>query len=143
MSIDTAPRTSRGPVRRVERALAPDLARGAMLLIIALANVAGVVFAGEPGLAATPEGAARGPNFLLFELLHARGYPVFAVMFGYGIVQLARRQDASGATPKQVRSVLLRRNLWLVVFGIAHAALLYYGDFLGAYGIVGVVMTLV
>ncbi|WP_433314615.1 DUF418 domain-containing protein [Micromonospora sp. CA-269861] len=143
MSIDTAPRTSRGPVLRAERALAPDLARGAMLLIIALANVAGVVFAGEPGLDTTPGGVDRGLNFLLFELVHARGYPVFAVMFGYGLVQLARRQDASGATPKQVRSVLLRRNLWLVVFGFAHAALLYYGDFLGAYGIVGIVMTLV
>ncbi|MEU8250128.1 DUF418 domain-containing protein [Nonomuraea sp. NPDC048916] len=143
MSIDTASRTSRGPVRRAERALAPDLARGAMLLIIALANVAGVVFAGQPGLDATPEGVERGLNFLLFELVHARGYPVFAVMFGYGLVQLARRQDASGATPKQVRSVLLRRNLWLAVFGVAHAALLYYGDFLGAYGAVGIVMTLV
>ncbi|MET8122892.1 DUF418 domain-containing protein [Micromonospora sp. NPDC005189] len=143
MSIDTAPRTSGGPVRHSERALAPDLARGSMLLIIALANVAGVVFAGEPGLDTTPEGTDRGLNFLLFELVHARGYPVFAVMFGYGIIQLARRQDASGATPKQVRSVLLRRNVWLVVFGFAHATLLYYGDFLGAYGIVGIVMTLV
>ncbi|WP_433126318.1 DUF418 domain-containing protein [Micromonospora sp. CA-240977] len=142
MSMDTAVRTSRGPVLRTERALAPDLARGAMLLIIALANVAGVVFAGEPGLDATPEGVDRGLNLLLFELVHARGYPVFAVMFGYGLVQLARRQDASGATPQQVRSVLLRRNLWLVVFGFAHAALLYYGDFLGAYGIVGIAMTL-
>ncbi|MFB4289344.1 DUF418 domain-containing protein [Nonomuraea sp. ATR24] len=142
MSIDAASQTSRGPVRRAERALAPDLARGAMLLIIALANAAGVVFATQPGLDATPEGIERGLNVLLFELVHARGYPVFAVMFGYGLVQLARRQEASGATPKQVRSVLLRRNLWLVVFGFAHAALLYYGDFLGAYGIVGIVMTL-
>ncbi|MGC4815168.1 DUF418 domain-containing protein [Micromonospora sp. DT228] len=135
-------RTSRGPVLGAERALAPDLARGAMLLIIALANVAGVVFAGEPGLDATPEGVDRGLNLLLLDLAHARGYPVFAVMFGYGLVQLARRQDASGATAKQVRSVLLRRNLWLVVIGFVHAALLYYGDFLGAYGIVGIVMTL-
>ncbi|MEU8333566.1 DUF418 domain-containing protein [Micromonospora sp. NPDC048839] len=140
--MHTAVRTSRGPVLRTERALAPDLARGAMLLIIALANVVGVVFAGEPGFDATPEGVDRGLNLLLFELVHARGYPVFAVMFGYGLVQLAHRQDASGATPKQVRSVLLRRNLWLVVFGFAHAALLYYGDFLGAYGIVGIAMTL-
>ncbi|MEV0145601.1 MULTISPECIES: DUF418 domain-containing protein [unclassified Nonomuraea] len=143
MSLYIASRTSRGPVRRTERALAPDLARGAMLLIIALANAAGVVFAGEPGLDATPDGVDSGLNFLLFELVHARGYPVFAMMFGYGLVQLARRQDASGATPERVRSVLMRRNLWLVVFGLAHATLLYYGDFLGAYGIVGIVMTLV
>jgi uncharacterized membrane protein YeiB len=39
--------------------------------------------------------------------------------------------------------VLLRRNAWLLVFGFAHAVLLYFGDFLGAYGIVGIVMTLV
>jgi uncharacterized membrane protein YeiB len=116
---------------------------GAMLLIIALANVAGVVFAGEPGADPAPEGADRGFNLVMFTLLHARGYPVFAVMFGYGLVQLARRQRTAGASPAAVRSVLLRRNGWLVAFGFAHAALLYYGDFLGAYGLVGIVMTLV
>ncbi|SDR91898.1 DUF418 domain-containing protein [Actinopolymorpha singaporensis] len=114
-----------------------------MLLIIAVANVAGVVFAGEPGLDATPHGAERVIDFWLFDLVHARGYPVFAVMFGYGVVQLARRQEAAGATPEHIRSVLLRRNAWLVVFGLVHAVSLYYGDFLAAYGIVGIVMTLV
>ncbi|QFZ21268.1 DUF418 domain-containing protein [Saccharothrix syringae] len=139
MSTDVAP----GPVRRADRALVPDLARGAMLLIIALANAAGVAFAGEPGLDTTPAGLDRGLNFLLLELVHARGYPVFAVMFGYGIVQLARRQESSGASPGRVRAVLVRRNLWLIAFGAVHATLLYYGDFLGAYGITGLVMTLV
>jgi uncharacterized protein len=143
MSTDTEARPVRGPVRRAERALAPDLARGAMLLIIALANVAGVVFAGEPGADPAPEGADRGGNLIMFLFLHARGYPVFAVMFGYGLVQLARRQRAAGASPAKIRSVLLRRNGWLVAFGLAHAVLLYYGDFLGAYGLVGIVMTLV
>ncbi|WP_027941063.1 DUF418 domain-containing protein [Amycolatopsis taiwanensis] len=143
MTTNTEAPPGRGPVRRGERALAPDLARGAMLLIIALANVAGVVFAGEPGAEPAPEGADRGVNLIMFTLLHARGYPVFAVMFGYGLVQLARRQRAAGASPAGVRSVLLRRNGWLVVFGFVHAALLYYGDFLGAYGLVGIVMTLV
>jgi uncharacterized membrane protein YeiB len=113
-----------------------------MLLIIALANASGVVFASEPGLDPAPEGVDRGIVFLLYELAHARGYPVFAMMFGYGLVQLAARQRGAGATPNQVRSVLMRRNLWLVVFGFAHAALLYYGDFLAAYGIVGLAMTL-
>ncbi|MEU6419225.1 DUF418 domain-containing protein [Streptomyces spiralis] len=141
--VDRGVRPVRGPVRRAERALAPDLGRGAMLLIIALANAAGVVFAGEPGAEPSPHGVDRGVNLAMFTLVHARGYPVFAVMFGYGLVQLARRQAAAGAPPTAVRSVLLRRNAWLVVFGFVHAALLYYGDFLGAYGLVGIVMTLV
>lgn len=79
----------------------------------------------------------------MFTVVHARAYPVFAVMFGYGLVQLARRQEAAGATPDVVRSVLLRRNAWLVVFGFLHAVLLYFGDFLGAYGLVGMIATVV
>jgi uncharacterized membrane protein YeiB len=143
MTIDVEPRGTRGPVRRAERALAPDLARGAMLLLIALANAAGVVFAAAPGVGTAPHGLERGFNLIMFTLVNARAYPVFAVMFGYGLMQLARRQDAAGASPAEVRSVLLRRNTWLLVFGFVHALLLYFGDFLGAYGIVGIVVTLV
>jgi uncharacterized protein len=137
------PYAVRGPVTGAERALAPDLARGAMLLFIALANAAGVVFGGQPGADPAPEGVERGVNFFMFTLVHCRAYPVFAVMFGYGLVQLARRQEAAGATPELVRSVLLRRNAWLVVFGFLHGVLLYFGDFLGAYGVVGIIASLV
>src|ERR1044072_820245 len=72
-------------------------------------------------------------------LVDSRAYPVFAVMFGYGLVQLSRRQRAAGANE---RRILLRRNTALIVFGLAHATLLYFGDFLGAYGIVGILATL-
>jgi uncharacterized protein len=127
------------PVARTERVLAPDLARGAMLLFIALANAANFAFAGQPGLDGTPRGLQRVINFLMATMVDARAYPVFAVMFGYGLVQLWRRQSARGA---DARRVLLRRNAWLVAFGFAHATLLYFGDFLAAYGIVGIAATL-
>ncbi|MDX6291779.1 MAG: uncharacterized protein QOH50_854 [Kribbellaceae bacterium] len=132
----------RGPVMGAERALAPDLIRGAMLLMIGLANAANFAFAGSPGLNGNPHGLERILNFVKITLVDARAYPVFAVMFGYGLVQLARRQRNSGATPGAVRKVLLKRNTWLVAFGLVHATLLYFGDFLGAYGIVGVLCTL-
>lgn len=131
----------RGPVRTAERALAPDLARGAMLLLIALANAANVVFAGTP-VDPHPTGVERIYNFFMYALVNAHAYPVFAVMFGYGLVQLTGRQRAAGASPQAARSILLRRNAWLVAFGFVHAALLYYGDFLGAYGVVGIAATL-
>jgi len=76
-------------------------------------------------------------------VVHSRAYPVFAIMFGYGLVQLARRQEAAGVTSDAVRRVLLRRNFWLVVMGFLHAVLLYFGDFLGAYGLVGMIATIV
>jgi uncharacterized membrane protein YeiB len=142
MAMETDRRGARGPVRRAERALAPDLARGSMLLLIALANIAGVVFSGAPGADLSPHGLERAVNLLMFTLVDARAYPAFAIMFGYGLVQLSNRQLAAGASEGAVRTVLLRRNAWLVAFGFAHATLLYFGDFLGAYGIVGIVMTL-
>ncbi|MEU5924594.1 MULTISPECIES: DUF418 domain-containing protein [Streptomyces] len=134
---------ARGPVRRTERALAPDLARGTMLLFIALANAAVFTFGNQPGAEASPHGWERGFNLAMFVFVHARAYPMFAVMFGYGLVQLTRRQDAQGAGPGAARSVLLKRNAWLIAFGLVHAALLNFGDFLGAYGIVGILFTLV
>jgi uncharacterized protein len=134
----TAP--PRGPVRTSERALAPDLARGAMLLFIALANAANCAFAGQPGVGPNPHGLQRIVNFFLITFVDARAYPLFGLMFGYSLVQLARRQRESGGDE---RRVLLRRNAWLIAFGFAHATLLYFGDFLGAYGIVGIIATLV
>jgi uncharacterized protein len=130
--------TVRGPVRHRERALAPDLTRGALLLFIAIANAGNVAFAGQPGMDPTPHGLERVINFVRLVAVDARAYPVFAVMFGYGLVQLHRRQvEAPGGTPRTARRILVRRNAWLVVFGLAHATFLYFGDFLGAYGIVG------
>jgi uncharacterized protein len=110
-----------------------------MLLFIALANSANVAFAGQPGVDPTPNGVGRVLNFFLTTFVDSRAYPVFAVMFGYGLVQLANRQTTAGG---DARRVLLRRNTWLIIFGFGHATLLYFGDFLGAYGIVGVIATL-
>ncbi|GFJ94106.1 DUF418 domain-containing protein [Phytohabitans rumicis] len=110
-----------------------------MLLFIALANAANFAFAGQPGIDGTPHGLHRLVNFFMVTFVDSRAYPVFAVMFGYGLVQLARRTEATGAS---ARRILLRRNAWLIAFGLVHATLLYFGDFLGAYGIVGIIATL-
>lgn len=129
----------RGPVRGRERALAPDLARGFMLLFIALANAASVVFAAhEPGVDATPHGFERVVNTIMMLFISGHAYPMFAVMFGYGLVQMARRQREAGASPASARNTLIRRNAWLIGFGAVHGILLYFGDFLAAYGIVGI-----
>ena len=131
-----------GPTRQADRALAPDLARGGMLLLIALANAAGAFNANAPGVDPSPRGLERAYNIFLFTFVHSRAFPLFAIMFGYGLIQFARRQDQAGASPDTVRRLLLRRNAWLIVFGAGHGILLYSGDFLAAYGIVGIAFTL-
>lgn len=137
VSGTTGLRAARGPVVPHERALAPDLARGVMLLPIALANATGVIFGGS-GFEPAPEGFDRLLNLFMGTFVHARAYPVFAVMFGYGLVQLACRQAAAGASRSALRTILVRRSIGLLVLGLIHACLLYFGDFLAAYGLMGI-----
>ena len=141
----SAPPAHRGPVTRRERSLAPDLARGSVLLFIALANVAGYYYGRplEPGL--RPVGGSwldDALDVLVTAAVDRRSYPMFALLFGYGMVQLSRRQATSGASWPAVRRVLLRRNGLLVLLGAVHAALLFDGDVLGVYGGTGLVIAL-
>ena len=98
-----------GATPLVARALAPDLARGVMLLLIALAN-AHLFLYGQPlGLRGYPADLApvdRTVAVAQLLLVDGRAYPLFALLFGYGIVQLARRQEAAG---RDVGSVVVAR----------------------------------
>lgn len=121
MSAETAPLPA-------PRALAPDLGRGVMLLVIALAHAR--VLAGAPlGLADQTVAACH----TLF--VEGRGYPMFAALFGYGVARLAARHHRAGADWLDVRRRLRRRGGYLVLFGCAHALLLFHGDILAAYGL--------
>ncbi|MDT0328822.1 DUF418 domain-containing protein [Nocardiopsis lambiniae] len=135
---------ARGPAGVGERALAPDLARGFMLLFIALANTVWYLWTvpmGELGAHPAPESTLDSvTQFFTIMVVDGRSYPMFAFLFGYGMVQLAMRQEAAGASVKDVNALLRRRNLWLLVFGFFHALLLWFGDVLGAYGLAGLLL---
>ncbi|SEE96666.1 DUF418 domain-containing protein [Ruania alba] len=143
MTLPT-PQARRGPVSSSERALAPDLARGFMLLLIALANTPWFLYGQDTnGVSAHPTDGSvldRVVQFLLIAAVDARIYPLFAFLFGYGIVQLYRRQIEAGVTDRAARAILRRRHWWMIVFGVVHAALLWFGDIVGAYGLVGLVL---
>ncbi|MET9796207.1 DUF418 domain-containing protein [Nocardiopsis alba] len=121
------------------RLLVPDLARGTMLALIALANVHHW-FRSDPD---TPGPAEEVVTGLLSLLVDARAYPLFALLLGYGLATLARRSIdeglAAGLAPEEAErratTLLRRRGLWLVVFGAAHA-LFFAQDILGVYGII-------
>ncbi|MGM1028610.1 MAG: DUF418 domain-containing protein [Actinomycetota bacterium] len=127
------------------RSLAPDLARGLMLLLIALANVPWWLYAGEHGLTnAHPvgyEGADLGYQLFSLVAIDGRSYPLFAFLFGYGIWQLYSRQSAAGTPMRDAKRLLQRRHWWMLAFGAVHALLLWFGDIVGAYGITGLIVT--
>ncbi|MET8863935.1 DUF418 domain-containing protein [Nonomuraea sp. NPDC004580] len=128
-----------GPVEQGARQLAPDLARGIMLALIAVANSAIYLYGRPYGIRQhiiEPGWADRVVSAVSMTVVDARAYPMFAALFGYGMVQIwnRRRDDAEG------RRVLRRRSLWLLAFGAVHATLLFSGDVLGVYGLVGLVL---
>ena len=131
------------PTPLSERSLAPDLARGLMLLFIALANAHTFLFKeGVVSVRAYPVGDVSVADAIVAGVLtvfvDARSYTLFALLFGYGIVQLYRREERIGSDWRTARKLLRRRGLWMIAIGILHAFLLFYGDIIAAYGLVAV-----
>ena len=62
---------------------------------------------------------------------------IFAMLFGAGIVLTADRIEARGLPATATH---YRRMVWLIVFGLLHAHLLWYGDILYWYGVCGLVV---
>jgi len=123
--------------------MAPDVARGLALLGIAIANSAVHVSGVELGPGARPvdgSGLDRLVNGLVSLLVDRRTLPMFALLFGYGFVVVLRRQHAAGAPWGQARGRLLRRCLWLAVFGVAHVLLVWEGDILLLYALTGLAL---
>lgn len=118
-----------------ERALGPDLARGLMLLFIALANSHYFVM-GEGFRGGFPtDGSVIDDVTIWFiaTFVDGRAFPMFGLLFGYGVAQIVRRQQGLGR--RGVRHLLWRRSAALVLIGFVHGMLLYVGDILGAYGV--------
>ena len=131
-----------------------------MLLLIALANV-GFWVAGPEGRA--PSTADRTWAFMRALFIDQRAYPLFALLFGFGLATMVNRRMASGidAYCRQLtgglrapsaaeldqareqaavdaRRLVRRRGLWMVLFGLIHGAF-FPSEIIGTYGIVAVV----
>ena len=120
-----------GPVALKDRALAPDLARGFMLLFIALVNAK--FFLTSPETVVTA--ADKAVELVRSTLVDARAIPLFSLLFGYGTVQIIRRVDGGGDGWRQALGLLRRRGAWMVLIGLAHAVLFLPVDIIGAYGL--------
>lgn len=124
-----------GPIGLGARAVAPDLARGAMLALIAVANVHLYLVArpiGVRGYPAALDTLDRVVVVVQMTLVDGRVYPLFAALVGYGLARLATRAP---------ESVLRRRALVLIGVGALHGIVLFPGDIIGAYGLVGLIFT--
>jgi len=116
-----------------------------MLLLIALANAPWYLWASDTRNLSThpvdPSPLDALAQTISLIAIDGRTYPMFAFLFGYGIWQLYSRQMAGGVSRREARRLLRRRHWWMLAFGLVHAALLWMGDIIGAYGLAGLVLT--
>ena len=131
------------PVADAERISSVDMLRGAALLGIALMNI---LFSGLP-LAAdfNPKvsGGSTGPNlaafFLQYVLFDGKMRGLFSIMFGASTYLLIGRLEGKGAGLRAAE-IFYWRLLWLMLFGVIHAYLIWHGDILYAYALLGLVL---
>ncbi|OMG37252.1 DUF418 domain-containing protein [Actinomyces naeslundii] len=141
----------------------PDVARGFMLLLISLANI--TFWTGVARVSAPNDASDTAWLWVRTLLIDARSYPLFAMLFGFGLATMVNRRIASGTenylqslpgveagreptaqeevwareqATVDARRLVRRRGLWMVLFGAAHAVL-FSGDVIAAYGLVAVI----
>ena len=122
---------------QTQRFPGPDVARGVALAIVAMSNTTWWMYPGREGPSLLWESADRWSGAISATLISGRAYPMFSFLFGYGIVQMLANLAARGVDNRRANAIVIRRNLLLVCLGFLHALLLFGGDILGAYGVLG------
>ncbi len=127
-----------GPVEARERFVSLDLLRGIAILGILVMNI--YAFA-MPFIAYTNPlrmGGTEPWNIGTWMFTHIlfdqKFISIFAMMFGAGIVLMSGRAESGGSKPA---GFYYRRQLWLVVIGAIHAYLIWIGDILFMYALIG------
>jgi uncharacterized protein len=128
------------PVAAGERIEVVDLLRGAALFGILAANMRALGapwrLYDNPDLL-FPGFADRFVQGLIDVLISGKFLTLFSFLFGLGFAVQMTRAEARGA---RLRSFYPRRLLVLLAFGIVHGALIFWGDILVAYALMGFVL---
>lgn len=126
------------PVRPGERIASVDVLRGFALLGILAMNIVG--FGWPMGGYENPHfsGGADGLNTVAWWVnslfFSGKMMTLFSMLFGAGLVLMADRAAARGAS---ILGVYYRRVFWLLVIGLVHAYLIWSGDILVMYALCG------
>ncbi len=114
----------------------PDALRALALLGVLIVNAAGYL-SGPWGPVLGAQAAQAGGAALVLQGLYAfvlqgKAYPILAFLFGMGLALAQRRQPHA---PAQLRSRSRQKRLLLL--GVLHGVLIYFGDILTTYALIG------
>jgi len=130
--------TQVGPVTAAERIASIDVLRGVALLGILVMNIQAFSMPAAAYMNPTAYGDLHGANFWVWYACHLfadeKFMSTFSMLFGAGIFLMTSRLEAAGKKPAPIH---YRRMGWLILFGLLHGYLLWFGDILFNYGLCG------
>lgn len=133
--MNVAPKT---PVTQTERLTSIDVLRGFALLGILVMNIQSFGLIGAKYMNPMAQGPLEGSAYWIWWVGHVffdtKMMAIFSMLFGAGIVLMWERAQKAG---KKFTGLHYRRTFWLLLFGLAHAHLLWMGDILFCYAICG------
>jgi uncharacterized protein len=115
-----------------------DIVRGVAVMGILAMNI--VAFAMIPAAYSNPlaYGVASAADLaswaFSFDFIDGKMRGLFSFLFGASMLLVIQRAEQSGESP---RRVTFRRQLWLLLFGLLHYFLIWYGDILVGYALIG------
>ncbi|HEY0064366.1 MAG TPA: DUF418 domain-containing protein [Telluria sp.] len=118
-----------------------DALRGFAVFGILLVNIWGFVY----GFALLRYPSATGAMTLADQVIvffvtafaEQKFYPIFSFLFGAGFVLQTGGRRTPGAALDAVRARYLRRVRWLLACGVVHGTLIWFGDILTSYALLG------
>ena len=132
-----------GPIRSEERILVVDIVRGVALLGIFIMNMPGFshsLFAGAGGVDLHADPLNRAAGWLREELFAGKFNSMFSLLFGIGFtIQLGRLRAIRA---EYATLIYVRRLVVLMAIGLVHASLLWSGDVLLVYALLGFALLL-
>ena len=143
-SVDLSARAPLSPVTSTERIVALDVLRGLALLGVVVANVwlwFSGLFLRFPGYRDELRGVSLDAVvfFAIAILVSGKAISTFSFLFGHGFAIQMMRADARG---RSIVGTYSRRLFVLLLIGLLHVSLLWYGDVLVPYAILGFVLIL-
>jgi uncharacterized protein len=124
-----------------QRAPRIDALRGLAVFGILLINAWGFVYGFSlhhyPALDAPMALADQVVVLCVATFAEQKFYPIFAFLFGAGFALQTGRRQAEGPRLAAVRATYLRRIRWLLACGVLHGTLVWFGDILTAYALLG------
>jgi uncharacterized protein len=135
--------TAAAPIQGSDRYESIDLLRGFALLGILILNIQSFAMPFAAYFNPTALGDRGRLDFAIWTFGHLlfdqKFMTIFSLLFGAGVLIMTSRVAERGSSPARLH---YRRMFFLLLFGLAHAYLIWYGDILVPYAVSGLAIYL-